>query len=108
MPFFFWIEGEESMRILFWILTSLILVFGIVFACLNAQTVLVNFLVWKITFPLSMLIVTTFIFGCIIGWLASFIIILKQKSLNMRLQRKLASLEPKIELQRGSPIKSNL
>ncbi len=67
------------MRLLSLILLTLVILFGISFAVLNAEWVVVNYYVGVEKVPLSVLILGTWIFGILIGSLISLPSILKLK-----------------------------
>lgn len=93
------------MRILKILLTTIIALFGITFACLNAQPILINYYVGVRTLPLSLLLIVTLILGCLLGVFAMFGRYFKQKTLTMRLQYRLKITEKELSNLRSLPLK---
>jgi len=93
------------MRILTYIILLIILIFGISFACVNADPVTVHYYIGAHTLPLSMLLVLTFALGCILGLLAGATIYIKQKIRNRGLQQRIDIAEKELTNLRTMPIK---
>lgn len=93
------------MRIVTYILLLVILIFGISFACLNSDSVVFNYYVAKHQLPLSLLLVITFAIGCILGLIVAVIVLIKQKSKNMRLQNRIKVIEKELTNLRTFPLK---
>lgn len=77
------------MRILFYILLILILVFGISFAALNAGSVTFHYYVGTAQLPLSFLLAFCFTLGVLAGWLLSLGMFFRAKRKNFQLKAKL-------------------
>jgi uncharacterized membrane protein YciS (DUF1049 family) len=95
------------MRIFTYILLIIILIFGVTFACLNAQPALLNFYFGKYSLPLSLLLAITLFLGCLLGMLASSISLLKEKTKNVRLQHRVKLAEQELANLRTIPLKDN-
>jgi len=73
------------MRLLSLIVLTFAALLGISFAVLNAGPVVVNYYIGSQTFPLSVLILGVLVLGILVGWIVSFLTILKLK---MKLRSK--------------------
>lgn len=93
------------MRIITYILALIILIFGITFACLNAESVSINFYVTTRSLPLSLLLAITFSFGCLLGLMATFVIYIKQKSQIYSLKQRIKTAETEITNLRTIPLR---
>ena len=67
------------MRLLSLVTLLFALIIGLSFAVLNSESVLVRYYIGSVNVPLSVLILGVWVFGIIIGLLASFPKILKLK-----------------------------
>lgn len=83
------------MRIISYLFLTIIIVLGFTFACLNAETVSINYYIGQSVIPLSMLLVMTFVVGMIIGFLVSlgWVFKLKRKVYQARHQIKQLELD---------------
>ncbi len=81
------------MRIVSYIFFIVLLILGVVFACLNHQEVSVNYFVDEAHLPLSLLLVIVFALGGIIGLLVAGFVVMRQKLENISLKHKLKKLE---------------
>lgn len=70
-----------------------VLLLGIAFACLNHESVTINYFIGQSQLALSLLLVIAFAAGGIIGLLVSMVVILKQKTQNHLLKRQLKKME---------------
>lgn len=93
------------MRIVTYIIALLILLSGIVFACLNAEPVKLNFYFGSHTLPLSMLLVLTLGVGLLFGLLTSGFMYLKLKTENYRLKSRIKVAQKEVENLRAIPLK---
>lgn len=94
------------MRILSILFLLLIVLIGITFATLNSNIVTVNYYVGQQTLPLSLLLVSVFGLGGILGMLIGFWFILNTKLKNYRLRQRLKMAEKEIENLRAIPLKN--
>lgn len=67
------------MRLLNWLLFIVVMIVGIVFACLNAEPVSLHYYLGTQTFPLSALLVGSLIIGMLLGALFCWLKIVKLK-----------------------------
>ncbi|MGE3919838.1 MAG: lipopolysaccharide assembly LapA domain-containing protein [Gammaproteobacteria bacterium] len=95
------------MRIFNYIVLTIILLLGITFACLNAQTVGINLYLVKYQMPLSLLLVLTFVLGCLLGTLVCFATLLKEKGKTISLNHRLNIMEKELSNLRTSPLKDS-
>jgi putative membrane protein len=95
-------------RILSYFFLLIIVLFGITFATLNSESVTINYYFDQATLPLSLLLVIVFAFGCLIGMLVGFWLLLKAKWLNYRLRQQLALAEKEINNLRAIPLQDKV
>lgn len=91
------------MRIISYFLLLLVIIFGITFALLNAETVTIHYYVGQATMPLAFLLVCIFSAGCIIGVLVSLGLLFKVRFENRRLRQRLQLAEKEIANLRTIP-----
>lgn len=75
------------------IIIIILLIIGIAFACLNHQQVHLNYLVGQANLALSLLLVCAFALGGVIGLAIGGIVLVKHKTENHFLRRKLRKME---------------
>jgi putative membrane protein len=75
------------MRLLSLLASFLVAGLGITFALLNSEDVVINYYIGSQSLPLSLLIVSFFILGILIGFSASLPLIIRQK-LQLRKQSR--------------------
>jgi len=92
------------MRIITYILLFAIILLGISFAALNPNAVNFNYYLGHRAFPLSLLLVITFVLGCALGLLVGFFLLLKLKIKSYRLQNQLKVAEKEITNLRAIPL----
>ena len=92
------------MRLISYLIVFIILIFGITFACLNAETVNINYYVNSIDLPLSIVLVSTFVAGGLFGLLASSVALIKIKKRNFQLGKRIKLKEREIENLRAIPL----
>jgi uncharacterized membrane protein YciS (DUF1049 family) len=102
MPFF--LVGATTMRMIMYILLIVIVLLGISFAILNPDPVNFNYYVGRRTFPLSLLLVITFVIGCMLGLCVGFFLLIKLKIKNYRLHSQLKVAEKEIGNLRAIPL----
>lgn len=78
------------------IVILILLIMGIAFACLNHQLVHLNYLVGEADLALSLLLVCAFALGGIIGLAVGGLVLVKHKTENHFLRRKLRKMEKQI------------
>lgn len=93
------------MRILKFIFILIIALFGVTFACLNAQPVAINYYIGNAQIPLSLLLALTLIIGSILGLFAMISLYLHQKTNNLRLEHRLKLAEKELANLRAIPLK---
>lgn len=93
------------MRLLKFIFIAIIALFGISFACLNAQPVQINYFIGNVQIPLSLLLAITLIVGSFLGLLAMISLYFNQKTNNLRLDHRLKLAEKEITNLRTIPLK---
>jgi uncharacterized membrane protein YciS (DUF1049 family) len=92
------------MRIITYILLLAIILLGISFAILNPESVNFNYYLGRRAFPLSLLLVSTFVSGCVLGLLVGFFLLVKLKIKNYYLQSQLKVAEKEIINLRAIPL----
>jgi putative membrane protein len=96
------------MRILLYIVFLLIILLGISFAYLNANSVTFNYYLGERTMPLSLLLICSFGVGLILGFVVVFISWIRLKVENIRLKKRLKSAKQEIENLRAIPIQDKI
>ena len=92
------------MRLLSSFFLLVIVFFGMTFATLNSESVTINYYLGQSTLPLSLLIVSVFAFGCLIGMLVGFWLVIKAKLTNYRMKQRLSLAEKEIQNLRTIPL----
>ena len=92
------------MRIFSYIFILMIVVIGISFATLNSGSVSINYYIGHRTMPLSLLLVTVFAIGSLLGVGVGLWLLLKIKLKNYRLRQRLKLAEKEIENLRAIPL----
>jgi len=95
------------MKIISTVFAILVLLFGIIFACLNSELVVINYSVGESSLPLSLLLVFTFSLGGLIGLTAGLVVYLKLKSRNHRLKNRIKLAEKELSNLRTMPLQNN-
>jgi putative membrane protein len=96
------------MRIVSGFFLLVIVLFGIVFAMLNSESVTIHYYVGQCTLPLSWLLALVFAMGSLVGVLVGLWLFIKVKLLNYRLRRRLALTEKEIENLRAIPLQDKI
>jgi len=96
------------MRILLYIVFLLIVLLGISFAYLNADSVTFNYYLGERSMPLSLLLICSLGVGLILGFAVVLIAWIKLKAKNIRLKKRLKSAKQEIENLRAIPIRERL
>ena len=95
------------MNILVYLFIPLLILLGIIFACFNAEPVILNYYLGSIKFPLSALLIFALVIGVFLGLLAGLIIYIRLRSTSVRLRRRLKSVEEELSNLRALPLKEN-
>lgn len=94
-------------KIFYAISITLIALFGVVFAILNAEPVLFNYYFGSREIPLSLAMILAMLFGALLGLFASLSMILKARREVSRLKRAADMAEKEIANLRAIPIKNS-
>lgn len=92
-------------KLVYIFLTLLIIIFGILFAVLNAEDVHLNYYLGSVELPLSLLLVLAMILGAVLGIFASLNLIIGSRRNASKLKRSAAVAEKEILNLRNIPIK---
>lgn len=92
------------MRILSYLFLLVIVVLGVSFATLNSGVVTLNYYLGHKTMPLSLLLVSVFIIGCLLGVLVCLSIVIKLKLKNYRIRQRLKLAEKEVANLRAIPL----
>lgn len=92
-------------RVLYLVLALILVIIGIVFAVLNAETVQLNYYLGSLELPLSLVLVLAMITGAILGILASLSFIIGNRRSVSKLKRSVEVAEKEIANLRNIPIK---
>ena len=98
---------ERNVRFFSYIIIFLIIILGITFACLNAESVHLNYYIGSSVLPLSLLLVITLAVGVLIGLLLGLWPYLRLKTENIRLNHRMALFEKEVENLRNIPLKND-
>lgn len=93
------------LRLVYSTLTLLVVIFGIVFAVLNADNVQLNYYLGSVELPLSFVLVLAMIIGAILGIFASLSFIIGSRRNAAKLKRTVEVAEKEIVNLRNIPIK---
>lgn len=93
------------LRLLYFIITLIVIIFGVVFAVLNAENVQLNYYLGSIELPLSLVLVLAMITGAILGIFASLSFIIGTRRNASKLKRSVEVAEKEIINLRNIPIK---
>jgi len=96
------------MRILLYIVFLLIVLLGISFAYLNADSVTFNYYLGERSMPLSLLLICSLGVGLILGFAVVLIAWIKLKAENIRLKKRLKSAKQEVENLRAIPIRERI
>lgn len=92
------------MKIVTLLFSLIILFFGISFSVLNANRVPFHYYYGVSTMPLSFLLVIVLIVGVFIGLLVSMLMLIKAKTRNIQVKKKLSSANKEIKNLRNIPL----
>lgn len=96
------------MRIVSYFFVLIIVLFGMMFATLNSESVTIDYYFAQSTLPLSLLLVIVFALGCMIGMMAGIWMLIKAKLLNYRLNQRLYLAEKEIDNLRAIPLQDKV
>lgn len=94
------------LRLVYISLALFIIIFGIVFAVLNAENVQLNYYLGAVELPLSLVLVLAMIIGAILGIFASLSFIIGSRRSASKLKRSVEVAEKEIVNLRNIPIKN--
>ena len=93
------------LRLVYISLTLIVIIFGIVFAVLNAQDVQLNYYLGTVEKPLSLILIVAMLIGAILGIFASLSFIIGSRRNASKLKRSVEVAEKEIVNLRNIPIK---
>lgn len=96
------------MRIVSYFFVLIIVLFGMMFATLNSESVTIDYYFAQSTMPLSLLLVIVLALGCLIGMMAGIWMLIKAKLLNYRLNQRLHLAEKEIDNLRAIPLQDKV
>jgi putative membrane protein len=94
------------MKLIGFVILLLIIVLGVTFSMLNAETVHFNYYVGQKNLALSLLLGLSLLVGFFLGWLMMFFSLISHKARMSSLRRKLKIAEKEIQNLRHIPIKN--
>lgn len=92
------------MRLLSYIFSLLLMLFGITFATLNADAVIFNYYFSSVKISLALLLVISLGIGIFLGFLAMLFNVIKLKKNNYHLKTRLKIIEKELDNLRSLPI----
>ena len=92
-------------RIIYLILIMLLVIFGIVFAVLNAEPVKLNYYFGSSDVPLSLTLVLAMVVGAVLGVLASASLIISSKREATKLRKSVEVAEKEVANLRAIPLR---
>ena len=93
------------LRLVYFSITLIVILFGITFAVLNAEDVQLNYYLGSVELPLSLVLVLAMILGAILGIFASHGFIIGSRRNASKLKRSVEVAEKEIVNLRNIPIK---
>jgi len=93
------------MRIIYISLALIVVILGVAFSVLNAESIQLNYYLGSIELPLSLVIVIAMIIGAALGILASMSLIIGSRRNTHKLKRAVEVAEKEIVNLRNIPIK---
>jgi putative membrane protein len=93
-------------RILSYSVLLIIILLGISFAVLNSGVVTLNYYISQKTIPLSLLLVSVFSAGCLLGLLVGLGIVVRLKLKTYRLRQRLKLVEKEVANLRAIPLQN--
>jgi putative membrane protein len=95
-------------RIVSYFFVLIIVLFGMMFATLNSESVTIDYYFAQSTMPLSLVLVIVLALGCLIGMMAGIWMLIKAKLLNYRLNQRLHLAEKEIDNLRAIPLQDKV
>lgn len=95
------------MKYVFLIFGSLIIIFGVTFATLNAHDVTIHFYFNQTDLPLSLLLVITLVVGILLGLILMLSVFFRAKREVRRLKSRIRSIELEVNNLRTIPLKES-
>ena len=93
------------LRLVYFSITLIVILFGVTFAVLNAENVQLNYYLGSVEMPLSLVLVLTMILGAALGILASLGFIISSRRNASKLKHSVEVAEKEIVNLRNIPIK---
>lgn len=93
------------LRLIYSSFALLVIIFGIVFAVLNAENVQLNYYLGSVELPLSLVLVVAMIIGALLGIFASLSFIIGSRRSTSKLKHSVEVAEKEIANLRNIPIK---
>jgi len=93
------------LRLVYSSFALLVIIFGIVFAVLNAENVQLNYYLGSVELPLSLILVVAMIIGALLGIFASLSFIIGSRRSASKLKHSVEVAEKEIANLRNIPIK---
>lgn len=93
------------LRLVYLSITLIVIIFGLVFAVLNAENVQLNYYLGSVELPLSLVLVLSMIVGAVLGIFASLSFIIGSRRNTSKLKRSVEVAEKEIVNLRNIPIK---
>ena len=94
------------MRIFTYFILLLVVLFGITFALLNAEPIIINYYIGTTESPLSLLLVIAFVAGGFLGMVVCLLPYFHLKSKNRQMRRRLKLLEEEVTNLRTMPLRN--
>ena len=93
------------LRLIYLSITLVVIIFGVTFAVLNAESVQLNYYLGSIELPLSLVLIVAMIIGALLGIFASLSLIIGSRRSATKLKRSVEVAETEIVNLRNIPIK---
>lgn len=94
-------------RLVAFLLLVIVVLFGLSFALLNRESVVVSYYLGETSMPLSLALVLSLVLGALLGVLATFGVVLRQRRDLGRQRRRLAQCEHELDELRKLPLKDS-
>jgi len=94
------------LRLLYFLLALIVVILGVVFSVLNADTVQLHYYLGSIELPLSLVLILAMIIGALLGVLSSLGFIIGSRRSASKLKRSVEVAEKEIVNLRNIPIKN--
>lgn len=96
------------MRMLSYLLLLIVVFFGVTFATLNSESVVVNYYFGSAKLPLSLLLVLVFALGSLLTMIVALWLLFKAKISNHRLRQRLSLADKEIANLRAIPLQDKV